>query len=164
MKSDIIDNRNKSTMIRQLITEFPLSDVPKERTVTEEKIRKYTYTKEEVDVLIANAVKEAVEEAVETEEAEVGSSEDVKASIDPDILQNIPVTISVEVGRTSLKIKDLMRLTQGSVVELERLAGEPLDLFVNSTLVAQGEVVLVNDRYGVRLTSVVPAAERIRNI
>ena len=89
---------------------------------------------------------EAVEEVVETEEAEVGSSEDVKASIDPDILQNIPVTISVEVGRTSLKIKDLMRLTQGSVVELERLAGEPLDLFVNSTLVAQGEVVL--NRYG----------------
>ena len=107
---------------------------------------------------------EAVEEAVQTEEAEVGSSEDVKASIDPDVLQNIPVTISVEVGRTSLKIKDLMRLTQGSVVELERLAGEPLDLFVNSTLVAQGEVVLVNDRYGVRLTSVVPAAERIRDI
>ena len=69
MKSDIIDNRNKSTMIRQLITEFPLSDVPKERTVTEEKIRKYTYTKEEVDVLIANAVKEAVEEAVKIDEA-----------------------------------------------------------------------------------------------
>ena len=69
MKSDIIDNRNKSTMIRQLITEFPLSDVPKERTVTEEKIRKYTYTKEEVDTLIANAVKEAVEEAVKIDEA-----------------------------------------------------------------------------------------------
>ena len=69
MKSDIIDNRNKSTMIRQLITEFPLSDVPKERTVTEEKIRKYTYTKDEVDVLIANAVKEAVEEAVKIDEA-----------------------------------------------------------------------------------------------
>ena len=69
MKSDIIDNRNKSTMIRQLITEFPLSDVPKERTVTEEKIRKYTYTKEEIDVLIANAVKEAVEEAVKIDEA-----------------------------------------------------------------------------------------------
>ena len=69
IKSDIIDNRNKSTMIRQLITEFPLSDVPKERTVTEEKIRKYTYTKEEVDVLIANAVKEAVEEAVKIDEA-----------------------------------------------------------------------------------------------
>ena len=69
MKNDIIDNRNKSTMIRQLITEFPLSDVPKERTITEEKIRKYTYTKDEVDALIADAVKEAVEEAVKIDEA-----------------------------------------------------------------------------------------------
>ena len=69
MKRDIIDNKNKSTMIRQLITEFPLSDVPKERTVTEEKIRKYTYTKDEVDALIADAVKEAVEEAVKIDEA-----------------------------------------------------------------------------------------------
>ena len=68
MKNDIIDNRNKSTMIRQLITEFPLSDVPKERTVTEEKIRKYTYTKEEVDVLISAAVKEAVEQAKKIDE------------------------------------------------------------------------------------------------
>ena len=69
MKSDIIDNKNKSTMIRQLITEFPLTDVPKERTVTEETIRKYTYTKDEVDALIADAVKEAVEEAVKIDEA-----------------------------------------------------------------------------------------------
>ena len=69
MKSDIIDNKNKSTMMRQLITEFPLTDVPKERTVTEEKIRKYTYTKDEVDALIADAVKEAVEEAVKIDEA-----------------------------------------------------------------------------------------------
>lgn len=79
-------------------------------------------------------------------------------------MNNIAITISVEVGRTSLKIKDLMRLTQGSVVELDRLAGEPLDLLVNNTLVAQGEVVLVNERYGVRLTQVIPAAERIKNI
>ena len=69
MKRDIIDNKNKSTMIRQLITEFPLTDVPKERTVTEEKIRKYTYTKDEVDALIADAVKEAVDEAVKIDEA-----------------------------------------------------------------------------------------------
>jgi flagellar motor switch protein FliN len=87
-----------------------------------------------------------------------------RASINSDVLNNIPVTISVEVGRTSLKIRDLMRLTQGSVVELDRLAGEPLDLLVNNTLVAQGEVVLVNDRYGVRLTQVIPAAERIKHI
>ena len=69
MKSDIIHNKNKSTMIRQLITEFPLTDVPVERTVTEEKIRKYTYSKDEVDVLIAAAVKEAVDEAVKIDEA-----------------------------------------------------------------------------------------------
>jgi flagellar motor switch protein FliN/FliY len=87
-----------------------------------------------------------------------------RGSINTDVLNNIAITISVEVGRTSLKIKDLMRLTQGSVVELDRLAGEPLDLLVNNTLVAQGEVVLVNERYGVRLTQVIPAAERIKNI
>lgn len=87
-----------------------------------------------------------------------------RSSINPDVLNNIAITISVEVGRTSLKIKDLMRLTQGSVVELDRLAGEPLDLLVNNTLVAQGEVVLVNERYGVRLTQVIPAAERIKSI
>lgn len=96
----------------------------------------------------------------------LGSDSDVvnSSSINPDVLNNIPITISVEVGRTSLKIKDLMRLTQGSVVELDRLAGEPLDLLVNNTLVAQGEVVLVNERYGVRLTQVIPAAERIKSI
>jgi flagellar motor switch protein FliN/FliY len=93
-----------------------------------------------------------------------GSDAFNRSSINSDVLNNIAITISVEVGRTSLKIKDLMRLTQGSVVELDRLAGEPLDLLVNNTLVAQGEVVLVNERYGVRLTQVIPAAERIKNI
>lgn len=83
-------------------------------------------------------------------------------SLDSDLLKNIPVTISVEVGRTSLQIKELMRLTQGSVVELDRLAGEPLDLLVNDTLVAQGEIVLVNDRYGMRLTQIVPKSERMK--
>jgi flagellar motor switch protein FliN/FliY len=87
-----------------------------------------------------------------------------KPSIDLELLNNIPVTISVEVGRASLKIRDLMRLTQGSVVELERLAGEPLDLLVNNTLVAHGEVVLVNERYGVRLTQVIPPADRIKTV
>lgn len=87
-----------------------------------------------------------------------------RSSINSELLDNIPITISVEVGRTSLKIKDLMRLTQGSVVELDRLAGEPLDLLVNNTLVAQGEVVLVNERYGIRLTQVVPPAERLKDL
>jgi flagellar motor switch protein FliN/FliY len=85
-------------------------------------------------------------------------------NINPEVLKNITVNLSIEVGRTQIKIKDLMRLTQGSVVELDRIAGEPLDLLVNNTVVAQGEVVLVNDRYGIRLTRVVPASERMRNI
>ncbi len=84
--------------------------------------------------------------------------------IHPDVLQNIPVTLSVEVGRATIKIRDLMRLTQGSVVELDRIAGEPLNLLVNNTVVAQGEVVLVNERYGIRLTRVVPASERLESL
>jgi len=89
---------------------------------------------------------------------------DSQRQIDPEVLQNISVTISIEVGRAMIKIRDLMRLTQGSVVELDRIAGEPLDLLVNNTVVAQGEIVLVNDRYGVRLTRVAPASERMKNL
>ena len=85
-------------------------------------------------------------------------------NINPEVLQNISVNLSIEVGRTNIKIKDLMRLTQGSVVELDRIAGEPLDLLVNDTVVAQGEVVLVNDRYGIRLTRVVPSTDRLNSI
>jgi flagellar motor switch protein FliN len=87
-----------------------------------------------------------------------------KEQIHPDVLQNIPVTLSIEVGRATIKIRDLMRLTQGSVVELDRIAGEPLDVLINNTVVAQGEVVLVNERYGIRLTRVVPATERLENL
>jgi len=89
---------------------------------------------------------------------------DASGKIDQEVLQNISVTMSLEVGRAQIKIRDLMRLTQGSVVELDRIAGEPLDLLVNNTIVAQGEIVLVNDRYGVRLTRVAPAAERMKNL
>ena len=94
----------------------------------------------------------------------VSGDDDLGIALDSELLKNIPVTISIEVGRTSLKIRDLMRLTQGSVVELDRLAGEPLDLLVNDTLVAQGEIVLVNDRYGMRLTQVVPKSERLKTL
>ena len=94
-----------------------------------------------------------------------GLGEEVKKNkIDSDVLQNISVTISLEVGRTSLKIRDIMSLSQGSVVELDKLAGEPLDLLINNTKVAQGEVVLVGDKYGVKLTNVVPASERVKQL
>jgi flagellar motor switch protein FliN/FliY len=84
--------------------------------------------------------------------------------INSDVLQNITVTLSIEVGRAMIKIRDLMRLSQGSVVELDRIAGEPLDLLVNNTVVAQGEIDLVNERYGIRLTRVAPASERMKNL
>ena len=103
--------------------------------------------------------------AAHAEEVEP-SLEDFKptmpGNINPEVLQNIVVNLSIEVGRAEIKIKDLMRLTQGSVVELDRIAGEPLDLLVNNSVVAQGEIVLVNDRYGVRLTRVVPSSERLK--
>jgi len=90
------------------------------------------------------------------------TSEGDTLNINPDVLGNIPVHLSVVAGPAELRIKDLMRLTQGSVVELDRIAGEPIDLLVNNTVVAQGEVVLVNERYGIRLTQVVPAADRMK--
>ena len=95
---------------------------------------------------------------------ESAASKDAENQINPEVLQNISVTLSIEVGRAMIKIKDLMRLTQGSVVELDRIAGEPLDLLINNTVVAQGEVVLVKERYGIRLTRVVPASERMKNL
>ncbi len=108
------------------------------------------------------------EVAVQAATDEEPSLEDFKptmpGNINPEVLQNIVVNLSIEVGRAQIKIKDLMRLTQGSVVELDRIAGEPLDLLVNNSVVAQGEIVLVNDRYGVRLTRVVPSSERLKLI
>ena len=81
-----------------------------------------------------------------------------------DMILDIPVNLSVEIGRTKISIRNLLKLNQGSVVELNRLAGEPMDIFVNGTLIAHGEVVVVNDKFGVRLTDVISAAERIKKL
>ncbi|HEY5803034.1 MAG TPA: flagellar motor switch protein FliN [Lysobacter sp.] len=81
-----------------------------------------------------------------------------------DVILDVPVSLSLEVGRARIPIRNLLQLNQGSVVELERGAGEPLDVYVNGTLIAQGEVVVVNDRFGVRLTDVVSPAERIKRL
>lgn len=78
-----------------------------------------------------------------------------------DLILDIPVKLSMEVGRSDISIRNLLQLNQGSVVELDRVAGEPLDVLVNGTLVAHGEVVVVNDRYGIRLTDVISPQERI---
>jgi len=81
-----------------------------------------------------------------------------------DVVLDIPVTLSMEVGRSRVSIRNLLQLNQGSVVELERATGEPLDVFVNGTLIAHGEVVVVNDKFGIRLTDVISPAERIRKL
>lgn len=86
------------------------------------------------------------------------------ADVNLDLILDVQVTLSLEVGRARIPIRNLLQLNQGSVVELERMAGEPLDVFVNGTLVAQGEVVVVNERFGVRLTEVVSPSERIKRL
>ncbi len=81
-----------------------------------------------------------------------------------DIILDIPVTISMEVGSTSITIRNLLQLNQGSVIELDRLAGEPLNVLVNGTLIAHGEVVVVNEKFGIRMTDVISPAERIKKL
>lgn len=81
-----------------------------------------------------------------------------------DTILDIPVTISMEVGRSKISIRNLLQLNQGSVVELDRIAGEPLDVLVNGTLIAHGEVVVVNDKFGIRLTDVISQIERIKKL
>jgi len=81
-----------------------------------------------------------------------------------DVILDIPVSISMEVGNTEISIRNLLQLNQGSVIELDRLAGEPLDVLVNGTLIAHGEVVVVNEKFGIRLTDVMSPAERVRKL
>jgi flagellar motor switch protein FliN/FliY len=81
-----------------------------------------------------------------------------------DMILDIPVQITVELGRTKITIKNLLQLAHGSVVELDAMAGEPMDVLVNGTLIAQGEVVVVNDKFGIRLTDIITPSERMRKI
>ena len=83
---------------------------------------------------------------------------------DLDVILDIPVRISMEVGSTEISIRNLLQLNQGSVIELDRLAGEPLDVLVNGTLIAHGEVVVVNEKFGIRMTDVISPSERIKKL
>ena len=96
-----------------------------------------------------------------------GQNYDAIASDDEinlDVILDVPVDISMEIGRTKLSIRHLLKLNQGSVIELDRLAGEPMDVLVNGTLIAHGEVVVVNDKFGIRLTDVISPVERIKKL
>ena len=109
-----------------------------------------------------NANVEAVEPAEFDEMQDEGQP--VSGDVNLDVILDVPVTLSMEVGRTRVPIRNLLQLNQGSVIELDRAAGEPLDVFVNGTLIAHGEVVVVNERFGIRLTDVVSPAERLRKL
>ncbi|MFT6193528.1 MAG: flagellar motor switch protein FliN/FliY [Cognaticolwellia sp.] len=103
--------------------------------------------------------------AVELEELEEDSGNISGAEKSKlDAILDIPVTISMEVGRSHISIRNLLQLNQGSVVELDRVAGESLDVMVNGTLIAHGEVVVVNDKFGIRLTDVISQVERIKKL
>lgn len=108
--------------------------------------------------------------AIEPQAAELGNlkadAPDAGANreLNLDVVLDIPVTLSMEVGRSRISIRNLLQLSQGSVVELDRATGEPLDVYVNGTLIAHGEVVVVNDKFGIRLTDVISPAERIRKL
>ncbi|MBA4708498.1 flagellar motor switch protein FliN [Aquitalea aquatica] len=98
------------------------------------------------------------------QELGAGSESSLNVPSNLDMILDIPVQLTVELGRTKIAIRNLLQLAQGSVVELDGLAGEPMDVLVNGCLIAQGEVVVVNDKFGIRLTDIITPAERIRRL
>jgi flagellar motor switch protein FliN/FliY len=111
----------------------------------------------------------AGEEAVEASPAEFEDLKDEPArqdnsDIQMDAILDVPVTMAMEIGRTRINIRNLLQLNQGSVVELDRLAGEPMDVLVNGTLVAKGEVVVVNEKFGIRLTDIISPSDRVKRL
>ncbi len=103
-------------------------------------------------------------QSVELDELENTAGGNSDVSPDLDVILDIPVSISMEVGSTPITIRNLLQLNQGSVIELDRLAGEPLDVLVNGTLIAHGEVVVVNEKFGIRMTDVISPSERIKKL
>lgn len=127
-------------------------------------------SQDDIDALLTQGVPPATAAAPKAPLEEFGSAP--KPSAPPlgldgpnlDVILDIPVSISMEVGSTEISIRNLLQLNQGSVVELDRLAGEPLDVLVNGTLIAHGEVVVVNEKFGIRLTDVISPSERIKKL
>lgn len=115
---------------------------------------------EPVDDDVRAAIFQEVEKQQEKKPSSGHSSEDLNL----DVILDVPVTLSMEIGRTQINIRNLLQLNQGSVVELDRFAGEPLDVLVNGTLVAHGEVVVINEKFGIRLTDVISVSERVKRL
>jgi flagellar motor switch protein FliN/FliY len=109
-------------------------------------------------------IKELLQETAKPASQSAKSSADPKKGRGLNFLYDIPLQISVEVGRSKILLRDLLKMGEGYVIELDKLAGEPLDLYVNSKLIAKGEAVMVGDKFGIRLTDVVSTADRIENL
>ncbi|MBM7036323.1 hypothetical protein ST37_13135 [Vibrio sp. qd031] len=116
----------------------------------------------EADALMASQSQAQQAPLDELTDSSTPISDDERRKLDT--IMDIPVTISMEVGRSQISIRNLLQLNQGSVVELDRIAGESLDVMVNGTLIAHGEVVVVNDKFGIRLTDVISQTERIKKL
>ncbi len=107
---------------------------------------------------------EEIKELLQDDSAASKSKSNPKTGRGLDFLYDIPLQISVEVGRSKILLRDLLKMGEGYVIELDKLAGEPLDLYVNSRLIARGEAVMVGDKFGIRLTDVVSTSDRIENL
>jgi flagellar motor switch protein FliN/FliY len=103
-------------------------------------------------------------ESVPLDNLQSSASSSGGEDVNLDVILDIPVTIAMEIGNTKINIRNLLQLNQGSVVELDRMAGEPLDVMVNGTLIAHGEVVVVNEKFGIRLTDIISPAERVKKL
>lgn len=122
---------------------------------------------DDIDAMLEQAAGPAKAPMQEFSDPMQGQQESAPVSLEGpnlDVILDIPVTIAMEVGSTEISIRNLLQLNQGSVVELDRLAGEPLDVLVNGTLIAHGEVVVVNEKFGIRLTDVISPSERIKRL
>ena len=109
-------------------------------------------------------IKELLQEPPKPAQKSTNTSSDQKTGRGLNFLYDIPLQVSVEVGRSKILLRDLLKMGEGYVIELDKLAGEPLDLYVNSKLIAKGEAVMVGDKFGIRLTDVVSTADRIENL
>ena len=137
-----------------------------ENPATEDAISEDDWAAAMAEQAIAEAAPAAAPEAAPAQIFQTFGGDPAKASVmnELDMILDIPVQITVELGRTKLTIKSLLQLAHGSVVELDAMAGEPLDVLVNGTLIAQGEVVVVNEKFGIRLTDIITPSERMRKL
>lgn len=119
---------------------------------------------DDADAAWASALEEQAGKEKKATMSELRDDSIPSSDVNLDVVLDIPVSISMEIGRTKISIRNLLQLNQGSVVELDRLAGEPMDVLVNGTLIARGEVVVVNEKFGIRLTDIISPAERVKKL